>query len=310
MSRYFAGWDGGGTKTTIVCITPEGDIILRETAGPLNINGNDTQRARESLSQALACMASLPGGLDACAGLCIATAGVSNAAQRAFIETELGSTLHAPVLITGDHQSALFSAFGTNPGIVLIAGTGSICYGQDAHGNMIRCGGRGHLIDDEGSGYAIGRDTLSAIVRAEDGRAAPTALCKAVFSALQVSSIEELIASLYSNRMDKKDIAALATLCTTAAQQGDAAAAAILSKAANALYTLVITVARQLDLPTVSIALAGGVLTKTNDIRQRLLTQLNQSNINFSICASAVDAAYGAACMVQSQFAKDDDTHG
>lgn len=286
MSRYFAGWDGGGSKTSIVCIAPDGTILLQAETGALNINGNDIQQARNSLSQALGRMAALPGGLDGCAGLCIAAAGVSSGAQ-----------------------GALFSAFGTQPGMVLIAGTGSICYGQDAHGRTVRCGGYGYLIDDEGSGYAIGRDMLAAIVRAEDGRTAPTALHQAVFQTLQLSRVEELVGFLYGKSTDKKDVAALAPLCAATARQGDEAASAILDKAARALYTLAVTAAGQLRLPAVGLALSGSVLTKMQDVRQRLETLLKQSGIAFSVCSPAINAAYGAARMAQSKFAKED-THG
>ena len=74
-----------------------------------------------------------------------------------------------------DQETALAGALGAPCGMVLIAGTGSICFGRDAVVKQPGSGGYGHKIDDEGSGYALGRDALAAVVRAQDGRAADAA---------------------------------------------------------------------------------------------------------------------------------------
>lgn len=81
-----------------------------------------------------------------------------------------------------------------------MAGTGAICCGRDGAGNRTRVGGYGYLIDDGGSGYALGRDILTAVVRAADGRGPATALTQAVFAALGVRSVGEIITWLYAPR--------------------------------------------------------------------------------------------------------------
>ena len=80
----------------------------------------------------------------------------------------------APVLVVNDALVALEAGAGDGPGIVLIAGTGSICYGRNEEGQAARAGGWGYMLGDEGSGWWIGRRALSAVMRQFDGRGPAT----------------------------------------------------------------------------------------------------------------------------------------
>ena len=117
-------------------------------------------------------------------------------------------------------------------------------------------------MDDEGGGFALGRDALAAVVRAEDGRIAPTVLHDAVFEALQVGAVRELIGKIYAPGFGKREVAALAPLVGAAAEQGDAAALQIVEKAGRELALLVRPVAEKLGLQSARIAFAGSVLQK------------------------------------------------
>ena len=187
QTQYYAGWDGGGTKTLCRVLYQDGTAPQPFTAGALNPNGTVAGQCEATVADLLRNMAALPGGLDACRMLCIGAAGISNPATRVHLQNALqAGGYHGPVTFTGDQQTALYGALGGPGGIVLIAGTGSICYGQTTDGREARSGGWGSLMDDEGGGFALGRDALAAVVRAEDGRIAPTALHDAVFKALGV----------------------------------------------------------------------------------------------------------------------------
>lgn len=143
------------------------------TAGALNPNGTVAGQCEATVADLLRNMAALPGRLDACRMLCIGAAGISNPATRVHLQNALqAGGYHGPVTFTGDQQTALWETLGGPGGIVLIAGTGSICYGQSTDGREARSGGWGSLMDDEGGGFALGRDALAAVVRAEDGRIA------------------------------------------------------------------------------------------------------------------------------------------
>ena len=174
MMPYYVGIDGGGTKTAVELRTRGSAAHSRAVFGPLNCNSDRTAAAK-ALTDTLAWLAAQPEGLAGCDGLCIGSAGISNPDAYNFIQDIIRAGGYTgPLQIVGDQVTALAGALGQPVGTVLIAGTGSICYARTADGREARSGGWGHLIDDEGSAYALGRDILRAVVRAADGRAPAT----------------------------------------------------------------------------------------------------------------------------------------
>ena len=277
QTQYYAGWDGGGTKTLCRVLYQDGTAPQPFTAGALNPNGTVAGQCEATVADLLRNMAALPGGLDACRMLCIGAAGISNPATRVHLQNALGGP----------------------GGIVLIAGTGSICYGQSTDGREARSGGWGSLMDDEGGGFALGRDALAAVVRAEDGRIAPTVLHDAVFEALQVGVVRELIGKIYAPGFGKREVAALAPLVGAAAEQGDAAALQIVEKAGRELALLVRPVAEKLGLQSARIAFAGSVLQKCAPVRSAAQAQLQTLLPQLILAEPQGDAAAGAVLLAR-----------
>ena len=306
MVEYIAGWDGGGTKTICEIRRLNGEETQRFTAGPLNPNGTASGQADETAATLLQQMAALDGGLEACRMLCIGAAGISNpdTAQRLMNALEKGG-YKGEVCFTGDQQTALYGALGGPGGAVLIAGTGSICYGQNRDGEEARTGGWGSLMDDEGGGYAIGRDILAAVVRAEDGRIPKTCLQEAVFAQLQVQSVRELIRAIYAPGVGKKEIAALAPLLNDALERQDEAALHIRDKAAAELALLVRPVVNQLSLQSARLALAGSILTKCLPVREALISLLAAAYPLLACVSPLQDAASGAVLLAQKALSSD-----
>jgi len=299
---YVAGWDGGGTKTSVVYMDSNGQVLGRDTYGPLNINGNAREQVLHTVHTALDAMVALPGGLSGCDCLQIATAGVSNPSASALLtEAVRKAGYQGPLQLAGDHEAALYGAVGP-AGAVLIAGTGSICYGKNRNGEIFRCGGWGYKIDDEGSGYAIGRDILTAVVRAEDRRIPLTYLRSQVFDALRITSVQELIRFVYDPATDKKQMAALAPLLLPALDQKDAAAQAIAHKAAKELTLLASAVIDGLALAEGEIALMGSILTEYAAIRDGVKASLAAAYPRLACIGPRGDAALGAAAMALERF--------
>lgn len=260
--RYFCGWDGGGTKTEVLCVNADGQPIGNEKFGPMNINGAGKDRVRQSVRDCMAFMASLPGGLEACAALVIGTAGVSNQEVSRFLTDEIRACGYAgPLMLKGDQEIALAGAVD-GAGAVLVAGTGSVCCGQDAQGHTARSGGCGHLIDDEGGGYAIGRDILAAAVRDMDNRIPPTALTTLLKDAMGFETSRDIVTWLYAPTTGKKEVASLAPLMLKALDMGDAAARNIAAKAAKELSELAIAVWKTLALTEGELAFIGSILLR------------------------------------------------
>jgi len=272
-NRYFCGWDGGGTKTEVLCVSESGQVIGNQSFGPININGASKERVMQSIRDCMAFMAGLPGGLKACASLAIGAAGASNKEVSSLItETIRSCGYNGPLLIKGDQDIALAGAVD-GAGAVLVAGTGSVCCGQDAQGNGARTGGCGYLIDDEGGGYAIGRDILAAAVRAADNRIPPTLLTGLLKEQMGFENNRDIVTWLYAPSTGKKEVAALAPLMLKAMEQGDEAAISIALKASRELAELVKGVWRTLNLQQGDLAFVGSILLKC-DLINREVTRL------------------------------------
>ena len=143
--------------------------LVRPFPAPATSSRVGEARARESLHQAIrqACAAAKidPRQLHrACVGVAgVRVEDVANAVRKIIAEV-----IPAEIEVVGDMQIALQAALGTEPGVIVIAGTGSIAYGRDAQGKTARAGGWGFAISDEGSAHWIGRTAVAALLRAAD----------------------------------------------------------------------------------------------------------------------------------------------
>ena len=181
-------------------------------------------------------------------------------------------------------------------GCVLIAGTGSICFGVNSKGVSARCGGYGHILDDAGSGYAIGRDALREAVRSADGRSEPSALSRAVLGRFP-QGIGELIEYVYS-KAGKADIASFAETVIECAAAGDETSLEILHREARELSELVQALSRRLGMARPRTALLGGLLTSDNVYSGIVCRELEGTA---EIVPPAHDALWGAAQMAYEQ---------
>lgn len=310
MKRYVAGFDGGGTKTAMEARDMDGKVLLRYEAEGLNYNSNSEEALKDTLEELGDKLSAIEGGISSCDTLCVSTAGISNPRARGFFEKtlrELG--FQCQLVFVGDHVGALYGSLGKGEGIILVSGTGSICYGKNRDGKESRTGGWGHLIDDEGSGYAIGRDILSAAVRSFDKRTESSILLPMVLKAIGGASIQDIIQYTYK-AASKKDIAALAPLLTEALHHKDKEAAAIAGKAAEELVKLVLPVARQLELEGGEIAFTGGVLLHCGEIRREVEYRLSGELPELKIVKARYDSVAGAVFIALEESRRRRINHG
>ncbi|OPH59774.1 ATPase [Paenibacillus ferrarius] len=305
MNRYVAGLDGGGTKTAVNVADDNGSLVHTFTSGPINYNGQDELSIQRSFQEIFNTIAQVCGGLSHCAQVVIGAAGVSNPMVAAKLEANVRACgYQGELLITGDQETALCGAQESEHGIILIAGTGSICYGKNEAGEAHRSGGYGYLIDDEGSGYSIGRDLLAALVRSEDGRLPRTVISGLVYDQLQISTVQQIVGFVYDKQTNKKDIAALAPILSAACEQGDEAALSIAAKSAGALFELAVPVVEKLFLDQGCLAMAGSVLLKNTYVQQALVNRLNESYPELICMTAKQDAARGAVWMALNRLNK------
>ena len=280
-----AGVDGGGTHTRLELRDDRNILIRREDFGPFNLNSIGEPAFRGRLREVFAAI-----GMADCGRLCIGGAGVSNPRLREILTEELKNADFSGLWkLCGDQEIALRGAM-EEPGAVIISGTGSICFGRNASGETARSGGFGHLIDDGGSGYAIGRDLLSAAVRAADGSSENRRILKAVCHRLGVQTVPELIAFVYAPTTDKSAIAKVSYLALDLVD--DPAVREILDREAEELCQMVQAVQKRLNLDGCKVALLGGLLNWENPYRQIVLERLSRIAVPVE---PLHDALWGAA---------------
>lgn len=286
---FAAGIDGGGTHTRIELRNMENRLLRRGEFGPFNLNAIGETAFRELLREVFAWC----DGMENCARLCVGAAGISNPRVKQILEEELkDSGFRGIWKLCGDQEIALRGAMD-GPGVAVIAGTGSICFGKNAAGETARSGGYGHLIDDGGSGYALGRAVFSSAVRALDGRLKDAALLRAVCERLE-GGPEKIVPFVYSPDTDKAAIARFAPVALELAQQGNPEAQRILEQEARELAALVVAVQERLGLSGCRIALLGGLLENDNPYRRTVAGAL----VSFGTAiAPAHNALWGAAQM-------------
>ena len=286
---FIAGIDGGGTHTRIELRDMENHLIRRGEFGPFNLNSIGEGAFRDLLQEVF----SWCGGMEMCRKLCVGGAGISNPAMKIILAEELEKAgFRGEWKLCGDQEIALRGAMD-GPGVVVIAGTGSICFGKNAAGETARSGGYGHLIDDGGSGYALGRDVLSCAVRCADGRVRNAGILQAVCDRLG-GGAECIVPFVYGPATDKAAIAQFAWIALEQARQENPEALGILHREAEELALMVAAVQDRLDMHRCSIALLGGLLASENPYRQAVTEKLTPLG---DVVWPEHDALWGAAQM-------------
>jgi N-acetylglucosamine kinase-like BadF-type ATPase len=305
MGNFVAGWDGGGTKTAMHIIDLEGNILHKSVALGLNFNSSTKEELQSTIYTLVSDMSKMYGGLEACEMLCVSTAGISNPDATSFFKQTIKDMgLTCEIIFVGDNEGALYGALGNSAGMVLISGTGSICCGKNKDGVKYRCGGYGHIIDDEGSGYAVGRDILSAAVQSYDKRIPKTILYDMVLEKVGGKCVEDIINYTYKKAKGKKDIASFAPLLIEALKEDDKYAVRICNKAALELVKLVIPVSNELNLEQSEIALMGGILTHYKVLREKVEIRLHKVLPKFKVIDAKNDSAAGASLIALEEVMK------
>jgi N-acetylglucosamine kinase-like BadF-type ATPase len=266
--KLFLGVDGGQSATAALVADESGSVLGAGHAGPCNhVEGpNGREKFTGAINGSVTAACERAGVEAKFAAACLGFSG--GPADKDALAREL---IHAEqFLITDDASIALTGATGGAPGIVAVAGTGSICYGRNAAGKQARAGGWGHVFGDEGGAFDLAREALRAALRFEEGWGPPTALHRMLLAETSASTANDLLHRLYSTDYSKPRIAALARLVDESAVNGDAVAGELLNAAANQLATLTAAVRGQLFSPgeKVRVAWMGGVF-RSNLLRER-----------------------------------------
>jgi N-acetylglucosamine kinase-like BadF-type ATPase len=261
----FLGVDGGGTKTAYALVDAEGRLRASHVGATVDHLADGLGAARARLTEGLEATLALAGA--GAREVVYAFIGLPAYGENGEVTAALDA-LPAGVLTDGSYRCgndmvcSWAGSLACADGISVIAGTGSMAYGEYA-GRRARCGGWGELIGDEGSAYWIAREGMNLFSRMSDGRAARGPLHGLVRERLGLESDLYLCARIYGAHADRRDaFAQFARLVHEAARSGDAQAAAIFERGAHELVACVIATHGALGIPadvTVPVSHTGGV---------------------------------------------------
>jgi glucosamine kinase len=256
----FLGIDGGGSHTRAVMADADGTIVGTGVGASINPRHHDAPTVRERLRELV--RRSRGSRAEPLSAAFLSLGGISTRADAEAVEAivaEIDELAGAKVAVANDAIAALVGGLSGRPGMVLIAGTGSACYGVAADGRSHWCGGWEHRADDAGSAYWIAIEALRAAVRVEDGRLPSSPLRDLVFNRWPLAEPRALAERLSRGDIDRAALATLAPEVITLAAS-DALARSIVDRAADELAQMVaVTAARLFALHPSELILTGGL---------------------------------------------------
>ncbi|GHT64925.1 N-acetylglucosamine kinase [Spirochaetia bacterium] len=300
---FYFGIDGGGTHSRLALINGAGEILARTEAGSTNIYSVKKEEVFENLSGLLK-DALRESGLkkEAIAAGCLGSAGLGREGERKIFREFFDVILspETPVKLCTDGEILLCGGLGSLEGYCLIAGTGSVAWGRSADGRLVRSGGLGYMLGDEGAAAWIGRTAIARSLRSLEGRDLPTAMMPVILEACKREQAPELIQYVHHDA-DKAQIAALAPVVTAAARNGDPLALDILNTGAAELVLLVRSVREQSPwIKNQALVLAGGVIEHDEILTRILRESLSKEFPRLSV-GSPKGSALEGACMLAKE---------
>ena len=289
--------DGGGSKCLAVLVNEDRQIVGTGRSGSCSYQGIGAEAAARELAAAISqameewkSKSGLPAPVSGQEGewgvecAVFGMAGLDTDRDRRVITKIVESVLERlrlrvrRLIVENDGLAALLGATGGHPGILVIAGTGSIALGINGEQQTARAGGWGHLAGDEGSGYWIGRQAIMAVLKAADGRGEATLLREKLLSSLGLKQVDELVNWTYSSQCSVAKMAELSQLVSQAAEAGDQVATAILQQAGEELYQAARAVIDKLQMRNSHflLILQGGVLQNDEYVRMLVTDRIRR----------------------------------
>jgi N-acetylglucosamine kinase-like BadF-type ATPase len=297
----YLGIDGGGTKT-VCAVGDETRVLARATSGGSNVVRSGEAAARESLLSAIreACASAQVKGSDV-RRVCVGGSGAARPEIAKFLRGVVGESVSCDVMVVGDMETTMYAAFEHGPGVIAIAGTGSIAYGRNTRGETLRAGGWGFAISDEGSGQWIGRTAVTQALRAHD-EGKPSGLMEEIFRAWKVEGVEELVR--VANGTPAPNFSDLFPVVLRLSGSRDEVAVRVLKRAGVGLAELVRIVIARLFIAeeSVPLAVSGGVFRESSLVREAFYNEVRARSPRVSMKPDVVEAVDGALGLARQSF--------
>ena len=282
---YYIGIDGGGTKSKGVLCDQDKNVIASSSAGATNCLTVGFHKAAENILTVIIKLKTEAGITpDELNGICIGSAGAGSSKNAEKLRNLVVAQLHlrrhrkTRVKLTTDSIIALEGALDGHPGVVLIAGTGSIINILDEAGNYHRIGGFGRIFGDEGSGYSIGRKALNFFSEYLDGRRRRSHFDDGLIEALGISERQQLISAVYR---DGLDIAAIARNVIEMAERGNLKARELLTSEAEKLVGMLSSANQFFRGDNIPLVFSGSLLSGDNYYLRTMKSLISRRHVHF-----------------------------
>ncbi|WP_434306305.1 N-acetylglucosamine kinase [Clostridium botulinum] len=291
--EYVIGVDAGGTKTEAIAYDLRGHELIKTVTGFGNLVLNEKEAINNILDSIKTCIDKL--SKEGLKKIYIGAAGMEVANNAHIIEKNIKENFNTDVMVINDGELALKAVLKGEDGVLTIAGTGSICIGI-RNNIKDKCGGWGHLLGDEGSGYSIAIKALRRMIHEQELNLERSRLHKEILKELNITNTDEICAFVYSSTKDK--IASLTTLISKLAEEGEENAIAILKKEGKTLGVITERVYKRLNFENkCSIGIKGSVIEKAKVLRQAFQEYLLSNIGEIKIVQEDVSSAKGAYYM-------------
>jgi glucosamine kinase len=258
--------DGGQTATKALIARCDGTVLGAGRGGPSDhFHGTGgVEKNRRAIHEAVrSALNSAKADPRDVASIGLGLTGAPPGGEQTPIVADIVREILPAVIVTvvPDYVTNLAGASGGTPGVVLIAGGGSIGFGVTADGREALAGGFGYLLGDEGSAFDIGRRAIAVACRAEDRRGEATSLRTAVLAHFDIATMRAIPRVVYRAGFAREQISLLAPAVSEGARTGDAEARRIMATAGEDLASIAVGVMRQLFQREVNVTvyLTGGV---------------------------------------------------
>ncbi len=306
--NLYLGVDGGGTKTHSVIINDDKTILgegFNGAGNPLRVGVENAIKHIFSAIEKACDSGNLSKGDIVSAQLGLA--GVRREDLRYLIRNRFREILRIrKVEVTTDAEIALYAATEGKEGLVIIAGTGSVCMGKNAKSEMASAGGWGPLAGDEGGGAGIARRALQAIAKSSDGRGKPTKLADYAVDYFRAGRLEDLSVAIYAPQVDNARVAGFAQYVSQAATEGDEVANELLAEAGRELGLAASAVIQKLRMQkrTFPIGKVGSVFKSGDLITKPLMSKINEIAPKAFMSETQKTPGFAAALMALKNFQK------
>jgi N-acetylglucosamine kinase-like BadF-type ATPase len=293
--RYYVGIDGGATKTA-VCATSVDDGTLRYT----NTSGSSWRehgvwKVAQNLKNAVVGLMGEDYGRIAGIAMGLPCHGESPDGDSALERAIRGVFSGVSLYLTNDVEAGWAGSMALEPGINIVAGTGSIAFGKDSSGQTARSGGWRAFFGDEGSCYWIGRKVMELFSKQSDGRLPKDELYTTVCREFNLQNDFSFIDLIHTEYVGyRKQVASLQFLAEKAALEGSPSAKALYEEAVHELILLVTAIRNRLDFTEKpwSVSYSGGLFKAEKFVLEQFSKEIEKAGGKLSTpCFAPVEGA-------------------